>query len=126
VFVESARAGLTSQGRMLQLIRQHLLPSPSSLLFLVLPLPCITNSRYLSRGLLIQIMAEVGFSMVHERSKAGGKVGYWLFKWAEPVAPTARTRRKRIICDGPGKNNFAVVLDDPLGAGDEDDVEDET
>ena len=60
----------------------------------------------------MQILKEVGYELVKERMKEGGKVGYWLFKWAQPVPRTVRTGRKRIICDGPGKNNFSIILND--------------
>lgn len=110
-----------TRGEMLLKTRQHLVSSPSSLLFLVLPLPCVQNSRYLSRGLLVQILKEVGYELVKERMKEGGKVGYWLFKWSQPATRTARTGRKRIICDGPGKNNFSIVLKNEASVGGVDD-----
>ncbi|MGG6495965.1 UNVERIFIED_CONTAM: BMT2 family SAM-dependent methyltransferase, partial [Bacteroidetes bacterium 56_B9] len=73
------------RGRMLRLIHAHLRPLPSSLVFLVLPLPCVNNSRYLDRERLIAIMRAVGFKMEKERWKPDNKVGYWLWSWQAPV-----------------------------------------
>lgn len=96
---------------MLDLIHQHLRPSPNSLLFLVLPLPCITNSRYMSIPKLQEIMAVVGFELVKERWKNGGKVGYWLWAWREPRRDVRkRFEKKQITTDGPKKNNFCILL----------------
>ena len=113
---------------MLRLIHAHLRPSPSSLVFLVLPLPCVTNSRYLDQERLIAIMRAVGFELVRERWKEGGRVGYWLFAWRAPVQAlyTSGTgkgqkvkgatksgehlHRKVMLRDGPGFNNFAICL----------------
>lgn len=57
-------------------------------------------------------MAEVGFELVKERWKNGGKVGYWLWGRREPVIPTVKGRwdRKRVVLDGPKKNNFTILL----------------
>jgi 25S rRNA (adenine2142-N1)-methyltransferase len=100
---------------MLALIHAHLKPESSSLLFLVLPLPCVTNSRYLSPSTLLDMMKCVGFELVEERWKEGGRVGYWLWAWREqlPAEEWARWRRKRIVTDGSRKNNFAILLTDP-------------
>lgn len=101
---------------MLELIHQHLRPKPTSLLFLVLPLPCVINSRYLSVTHLQEIMAVVGFELVKERWKNGGKVGYWLWAWREPRMGKVRKRfeRKQVLEDGPKKNNFCITLPAPL------------
>jgi 25S rRNA (adenine2142-N1)-methyltransferase len=97
---------------MLELIHQQLRPEPTSLLFLVLPLPCVVNSRYLSVSHLQELMAVVGFELVKERWKNGGKVGYWLWAWREPRIGKVRKRfeRKQVLVDGPKKNNFSITL----------------
>jgi 25S rRNA (adenine2142-N1)-methyltransferase len=59
-----------------------------------------------------ELMAVVGFEMVKERWKNGGKVGYWLWAWREPRTGSVRKRleRKQILVDGPKKNNFSITL----------------
>ncbi|WVR09176.1 hypothetical protein IAU60_006238 [Kwoniella sp. DSM 27419] len=102
------------RGRMLSLIHSQLRPSTSSLLYLVLPLPCLTNSRYLSVKSFAELMTTIGFRLEKEKWRQGGKVGYWLWSWQIPPqqSETARTRwgRKVIETDGPKRNNFAVIL----------------
>lgn len=97
---------------MLDLIHQQLRPSPNSLLFLVLPLPCVINSRYLSVRQMQDLMAVVGFELIKDHWKNGGKVGYWLWAWREPRRDGIRKRfeKKQITEDGPKKNNFCILL----------------
>ncbi|WRT68915.1 uncharacterized protein IL334_005897 [Kwoniella shivajii] len=106
-FVSSA----PERGKMLSLIHDQLKPTPQSLLFLVLPLPCLVNSRYLSIDSFKDLMRIVGFTLEQEHWKPGGKVGYWLWRWAEKDdRGSERWGRKLVEKDGPKKNNFAVVL----------------
>ncbi|KAG8835549.1 hypothetical protein FRC18_000318 [Serendipita sp. 400] len=66
------------RGRMLRLA--HELLDTNGFLFVVLPLPCVLNSRYLTHSHWISLLECVGFVSVKERWKPGGKVGYWLFQ----------------------------------------------
>ncbi|KAK8843412.1 hypothetical protein IAR55_007069 [Kwoniella newhampshirensis] len=101
------------RGRMLRLIHAQLKPRSDSLLFLVLPLPCLANSRYISISSCVALMRCVGFHLVKEQWKDGGKVGYWLWRWHQPGEEgVERWRRKVIDQDGPKKNNFAITLRD--------------
>ncbi len=102
-------------GRMLRLIHSHLLPSFSSYLFLVLPLPCILNSRYMTEPQFFELMREVGFTMVKKRWKQGGKVGYWLFSRQEEGKRQGVFGRKAVINEGGKRNNFAILLKDDDG-----------
>jgi 25S rRNA (adenine2142-N1)-methyltransferase len=96
---------------MLRLIHAHLRPSTTSLLFLVLPLPCVTNSRYLTPEHLEGLMAKVGFKLVRKRWKEGGKVAYWLWSRSDPKAEASGVySKKKVITDGPRRNNFAIIL----------------
>ncbi len=95
---------------MLCLIHEHLLPSPSSYLFMVLPLPCIANSRYITPERFAELLRTVGFEQVKSRWKVGGKVAYWLFRWAAPQAGSDRWRSKKVVNEGKRRNNFAIVL----------------
>ncbi|KAK4683695.1 25S rRNA (adenine2142-N1)-methyltransferase, partial [Tremellales sp. Uapishka_1] len=109
-------SNVADRGRMLSLAHSQLRPAPSSFLFLVLPLPCITNSRYMSLSSLQCLMACIGFELVKERWKPGGKVGYWLYRWKEvdlgidTADERERWRKKTIENEGPKRNNFAIVL----------------
>lgn len=99
--------GPTDPGRMLRLIHDQLEPKSTSLLFLVLPLPCVANSRYLDRSALIDIMASVGFELLRERAKPRGKVGYWLWGWRRG---RNMEYRKKVLHEGRRRNNFAITL----------------
>ena len=54
----------------------------------------------------------VGFEQVEERCKEGGKVAYWLYRWAEPVGSDIEPwRKKRVMNGGVKRNNFAILLE---------------
>lgn len=83
--------------------------APLSLLFLVLPAPCVTNSRYLDQARLGEIMNHLGFEMV--RKKLSSKLIYYLWKFCrERVRKTKRVWKKEEIKKGANRNNFAIVL----------------
>ncbi|WVW79047.1 hypothetical protein I302_101010 [Kwoniella bestiolae CBS 10118] len=99
------------RGKMLSLIHKQLKDLPNSFLFLVLPLPCLANSRYLSLSTFQDLMRIIGFTLEREQWKPGGKVGYWLWrKSAGELEGRDRWVRKTVVKDGPKMNNFAVVL----------------
>ncbi|WVO15284.1 hypothetical protein L204_102940 [Cryptococcus depauperatus] len=104
----------SKRGRMLQLMHSHLKPGRSSLLFLVLPLPCVSNSRYLTPSLFIKLMEVIGFELVKEQRKKGAKLGYWLWRRAQETDSIALNShelcKKVIVHNGAKKNNFAILL----------------
>ena len=106
------RPGLSdTSGRMLSLIHAHLKPRATSLLFLVLPLPCPSNSRFMSIASLRNLMAAVGFELVRERWKKDGRLGYWLWQWRDAKPEYRSHWEKRIMEeDGPNRNNFSILL----------------
>jgi 25S rRNA (adenine2142-N1)-methyltransferase len=77
------------------------------LLFLVLPLSCVENSRYCDEPLLLKIMANLGFTQ--ERSKKTPKLCYYLFCWNGKV--TSRKTDKKKLRDKPAMNNFCIVVE---------------
>ena len=77
------------------------------LLFLVLPLPCIDNSRYLDEPRLLQMMESLGFAMINR--KITPKLCYHLFSLTGSGSG-ARFEKKKIR-DKPGMNNFSVVVE---------------
>lgn len=83
---------------------QQLLPG----LFLVLPAPCVTNSRYMDGKHLESLMNAIGYKK--SRAKLTQRLVYYLWtKQAEP--PTKFPAFKKIeIRPGGARNNFAVVL----------------
>ncbi|KAI4644004.1 uncharacterized protein J4E78_009786 [Alternaria triticimaculans] len=84
-------------------VADSLLPA----LFFVLPLPCVDNSRYLDEDLFLGIMGNLGFTM--RFSKNTSKLCYYLFTLTNE--PKATTAEKRKIRDGPGMNNFCIVVE---------------
>ncbi|GEQ70849.1 hypothetical protein JCM33374_g4529 [Metschnikowia sp. JCM 33374] len=80
-----------------------------SALFLVLPLPCLSNSRYFNRDMLREIMASLGFREI--QSHEAKKVIYLLYDWEGKQAMTnVVARKKREIHSGGTRNNFYVDM----------------
>ncbi|KIX96911.1 uncharacterized protein Z520_07631 [Fonsecaea multimorphosa CBS 102226] len=89
-------------------------------LFLVLPSPCLHNSRYLTPQQLAAILNSLGY--VHLHTKTTRKLHYSLWRfdgssarqnWLESGGDTVF--RKREINPGGGRNNFCIVLDNDDG-----------
>jgi 25S rRNA (adenine2142-N1)-methyltransferase len=96
---------------MLKHTTQFLRPSTHTLfpaLFIVLPLPCITNSRYLTPEHFLEIMHSLGYSLQH--SKESKRMAYWLFHHVRtPDTADQKPWKKKIINDAGGRNNFAIA-----------------
>lgn len=96
------------RGQMLRRITEFLVNPKEgvSILFLVLPLPCITNSRYLTDGKILELMQFLGFKMkyVHKSNK----LVYYLFEWNGRVSN--EPFKKQEINPGKQRNNFSIVL----------------
>lgn len=78
-----------------------------SSLFLVLPLPCISNSRYFDNERLLQIMSSLGFTQTF--SYEAKKVAYWLFDWNGKVVKNVKFPKKELH-SGSQRNNFCITL----------------
>lgn len=78
-------------------------------LFLVLPAPCVTNSRYLDEERLESIMASLGY--VKAASKTTKRLVYYLWRRDSSREGCGVRYPKKEIRPGPNRNNFAVVLD---------------
>ncbi|KAI4258846.1 MAG: hypothetical protein LQ352_001057 [Teloschistes flavicans] len=76
-------------------------------LFLVLPAPCVMNSRYLDEGRLEVMMGSLGF--VRVRRKVSKKLVYYLWRY-EGGAKVGVDFKKQEIRPGGARNNFAIVL----------------
>jgi 25S rRNA (adenine2142-N1)-methyltransferase len=77
-------------------------------LFLVLPAPCVTNSRYMDETKLEAIMESLGY--VNVRKKLSNKLVYYLWMMEAPVANLTTSFKKVEIKSGKDRNNFAIVL----------------
>jgi 25S rRNA (adenine2142-N1)-methyltransferase len=81
-------------------------------LFLVLPAPCVTNSRYLDERRLADMMGSLGYRMV--RRKLSAKLIYqlWQLSSADAGATVSGRRafRKEEVNPGRTRNNFAISL----------------
>lgn len=75
-------------------------------LFLVLPLPCVTNSRYMTEAHLERIMNSLGYSLAQHRKTS--KLYYSL--WHLDSSPKQVEFRKAKLRDGKTMNNFCVKL----------------
>jgi 25S rRNA (adenine2142-N1)-methyltransferase len=82
-------------------------------LFLVLPAPCITNSRYMDEGRMGEIMNSLGYVLLQRKQTA--KLVYYL--WQLKSLPSegrtkTKTRKfpKKEVNPGAGRNNFSVII----------------
>jgi 25S rRNA (adenine2142-N1)-methyltransferase len=77
-------------------------------LFLVLPAPCIGNSRYLNVGVLTAMMESLGYTLVRQRTTAKLYYSLWrlITDWQSPQVSFG----KEVIHDGRSRNNFAIIL----------------
>lgn len=76
-------------------------------LFLVLPGPCVTNSRYMTEERLNEIMNKLGY--VRMERKLSARLVYYLWHYAGSTS-AAGTVPKRKVNDGHTRNNFCIVL----------------
>lgn len=77
-------------------------------LFLVLPAPCVTNSRYLDEERLEAIMQNLGYTMA--KRKMSAKLVYYLWRYNEAVGDCIKSFKKEELRSGKSRNNFAIVL----------------
>ncbi|KAE8382130.1 putative methyltransferase-domain-containing protein [Aspergillus bertholletiae] len=75
-------------------------------LFLVLPVACVKNSRYLTGCRLQDIMSSMGF--VLEKSKETSKLIFQLWEHSQELQSTSF--KKEVLRPGKMKNNFAIVV----------------
>ena len=77
-------------------------------LFLVLPAPCVTNSRYLDEERLEKIMRSLGYRMT--KWKMSAKLVYYLWRYEGVMEGRQETFKKAEVRTGKSRNNFAIVL----------------
>ncbi|KAF8932721.1 hypothetical protein BGZ47_011208 [Haplosporangium gracile] len=112
----------TQRGEILRHSTRFLVPG-TGLLYLVLPLPCIDNSRYMDHELLVEMMAALGYTTLvsHHLAK---KLAYYAFrldvaprdnkdgnkKGGGKKAVVNQLFPKKMRHDKPNRNNFCIVL----------------
>jgi len=104
----------TKRGEMLRRAAKHLRARQSQQevvpgLFLVLPAPCVLNSRYLDEGTLIKMMTALGY--VKLESKSGNKLVYYYFRWLGEAETKGTSFKKVAVKNGARMNNFSIVFD---------------
>ncbi|KAK0621282.1 putative methyltransferase-domain-containing protein [Bombardia bombarda] len=77
-------------------------------LFLVLPAPCVANSRYLDEDKLSTIMSSMGYTKI--ASKTTQRLVYYLWRRTTDSLGLVGRFPKKEIRAGPTRNNFAVTL----------------
>lgn len=96
-----------TRGEMLKKMRDYILQTSTvGIMFLVLPTPCVDNSRYLTREHLSSIMGSLGYELLKEKTTE--KVSYWCYKWSGSMA--SKSFKKKLINDGKHRNNFAITV----------------
>ncbi|KAL8955725.1 MAG: hypothetical protein Q9193_006529 [Seirophora villosa] len=88
----------------------NLISSVLPALFLVLPAPCVTNSRYLDEETLGAIMTALGY--VQTMKKFSKKLVYYVWSLASVHGGKARdvVFKKKEVRPGGQRNNFAIIL----------------
>jgi 25S rRNA (adenine2142-N1)-methyltransferase len=113
----SSSSGLEDDDSSSAEIKSHIPKSSSMLpcLFLVLPAPCLDNSRYLTPAQLESIFGSLGY--IHLHTKTTRKLHYSLWRYDGKRAARAWAKdggqtifKKNEIRPGGGRNNFCIVL----------------
>ncbi|KAI9486706.1 MAG: putative methyltransferase-domain-containing protein [Benjaminiella poitrasii] len=87
-------------------------PNRLHYLFLVVPLPCINNSRYMTHEHLLSMMISIGYTRCINHHFSN-KLAYYLFELTTPPKRITTIWKKRVLPgkEGGGRNNFAVVIE---------------
>lgn len=100
---------LKKRGEML--LHAHNYLKPSGYLYLVLPLPCLTNSRYLNHEHLTTILSSCGYDIVVQNDSK--RLTRWLLKRKTKKNAAkwdGKVYKKRELLGGANRNNFAICL----------------
>ncbi|GAA5924738.1 hypothetical protein JCM3775_005458 [Rhodotorula graminis] len=96
---------LVNRGHML--LHAHSYLTPRGYLYIVLPLPCLTNSRYLSHDRLTAILDSTGWDVIRKHDSA--RLTYWLVRRSE-TGPDGVEWKREQVRTGAGRNNFCLVV----------------
>ena len=104
----------TGRGEMLKRVSSFLRESQGQekaglfpCLFLVLPSPCVLNSRYLDESRLTEIMVALGYSLT--KRKLTNKLVYYLWR-RNGQSESLEAFDKKEVRKGKDRNNFAIIL----------------
>lgn len=78
-------------------------------LFVVLPLPCVSNSRYMTPSRFTELMFSLGYESIKVHQSA--KLHYELFRYNNSHSNSKQAFRKLEVNPGKGRNNFCITLD---------------
>jgi 25S rRNA (adenine2142-N1)-methyltransferase len=79
-------------------------------LFLVLPISCVINSRYMNEKLLEDMMQSLGFEMKEKKLSRKLVYYYWHYSGTIPEVITKKVFKKAEIRTGKDRNNFFISL----------------
>ncbi|TPX77998.1 hypothetical protein CcCBS67573_g00752 [Chytriomyces confervae] len=95
------------RGIMLMRARQFLVPS--GLLFIVLPLPCTKNSRYMTHERIVEICKAIGFEEIEFHFTK--RLSYHLWRRVEGHnTKKAVSVEKKMVNPGAARNNFSIIV----------------
>ena len=101
------------RGEMLRRSRHFLLPG--GLLYVVLPLHCITNSRYLTHDHFTHLVTEGIGQFLLTDYRFSKKLAFYVFTHIPTsettLEKTHNPQKKRLLAEGPSMNNFCITLD---------------
>ncbi|QLG74975.1 hypothetical protein HG535_0H03020 [Zygotorulaspora mrakii] len=110
----------SERGEMIKRLPQFI--KPNGYCFLVLPLPCMENSRYIDKEHFTKMMQSQGFEPV--RCHDSQKLCYFLFRLRHKDASACANANKKQdaalpfdsfskvkLHDGPNRNNFCIVIE---------------
>lgn len=78
--------------------------------FLVLPAPCVQNSRHLNEKRLAEIMRCIGYTLVRRKLSTKLIYGLWKLENAGIPKPSGVLAKKAEVNPGIKRNNFAILL----------------
>ena len=91
------------------ILRAHDFLTHDGLLFIVLPLPCLSNSRYLSHALFRTMLNSLGFGKVIAQHDSL-KLTHWLVQRTEVRGWDGTCFKKTEVRGGVERNNFCIVV----------------
>lgn len=95
----------SARGRMLALTTLHL--PLGGLCYIVLPLPCLKNSRYLNEEVFSKLCQSIGYSLLKKHSSP--KLCFFLLRLDQRIT-TFPTLKKIEVRPGGQRNNFSITL----------------
>lgn len=95
------------RGKML--LTSHKIANPGALLFIVLPLAAVKNSRYCSESLLFKILESIGWQVIDTAETA--KLFRLVCKSGNSITSIhVENTRKKVLKTGPDRNNFCILI----------------